>query len=65
MTITKDRLRIIIACDACGQLREDQEGQHAKFRKNAAVWKQAQGEGWTSKQKADGRDWDHFCPGCQ
>lgn len=62
--IRRDKLRIVITCDSCGTVREDQEGSHARYRPHKDVWKQAQGEGWTSKPKADKSDWDHFCKGC-
>ena len=65
MITKEDKVRIVITCDGCGVVRQDQEGQHARWRPNAAVWKEAQSAGWTSRQKADKSAWDHFCPGCQ
>ena len=63
--IRREQLRIVMTCDGCGTVREDQKGLRAKWRPHGDVWKEAQAEGWTSKQKPDGKDWDHFCPGCR
>lgn len=67
MTVTKQGARIVIFCNGenCNVVRQDQEGQHAKWRKNSVVWKEAQDAGWTARSKNEGRDWDHFCPGCR
>lgn len=60
--IRREKLRIVITCDGCGQVRQDQEGQHAKWRPYPAVWKEAMEAGWTAKKK--GNDYEHFCKDC-
>lgn len=64
MTIRKEGLRIVMTCNGCGVVRQDQDGQRAVFRPYPEVWKEAQAEGWSAKRTADGKDWDHFCKEC-
>jgi hypothetical protein len=60
----ENKIRIVITCDGCGLIRADQEGQKPKWRPNKDAWREAEQAGWTSRQKPDGRDWEHFCAGC-
>lgn len=62
MTIRKEGVRVVMTCNGCGLVRQDQDGQRAKWRPYPAVWKEAQAEGWTAKKK--GNDYDHFCGEC-
>jgi hypothetical protein len=62
--IRKEGVRVVITCDGCGVVRTDQDGQRAKWRPYPQVWKEAQGEGWSAKKKADVSDYDHFCREC-
>ncbi len=62
--IRKEGVRIVITCDGCGQVRQDQEGQRARWRPYPAVWKEAQAAGWSAKKKAQLSDYDHFCADC-
>lgn len=62
--IRREKLRIIYTCDGCGTVREDQDGQRAKWRPFKDAWKDAQAAGWTAKIKADGKDFEHFCKDC-
>lgn len=62
--IKREGLRIIITCDGCGVIREDQEGRHAKWRSYPDVWKEASAEGWTAKKNDKGTDFDRYCREC-
>lgn len=49
---------VVVACNKCGQLREDKE-----WRSYKVAWQEAQNAGWTAR--AVGKGWEHDCPDCQ
>lgn len=55
--IERQKGRIVIECDACGETFEGEPGDEW-----SAVWPAAQREGWRSRKVGD--VWVHSCENC-
>lgn len=55
--IDRQHNRIVIECDACGNVHE---GKSTEWNE---VWPEARREGW--KAQMAGSDWVHICPECK
>lgn len=58
--INRDKGRIVLTCDGCGQSERDD-----KWRPYPERWREAQAKGWAAQAVNGGKTWKHFCPECK